>query len=250
MNVLLNVIKNIFCYELEDDKRNSLCHLIDLNNLPSLKIIEPDGNFIKKEQILELKSLFSKNSQYTKECIYIIKCAEKMNKESANTMLKFLEEPNGSVIGFFITNYSDNIMLTIRSRCQYIDVNFENNIYEKLNINLEKYEEYLEIIKKYLYGLEVEKKELILYNRMYLSHLEKNDIINIFKIILDIYISYFHNRKVDKDFEYLNNLSLENILKKINLLVEFLKEVNYNVNLDLFLDRFIIEMDVVNNENI
>ena len=41
-----------------------------------------------------------------------------------------------------------------------------------------------------------------------------------------------------------------NIKEKINLLVEFLKEINYNVNLDLILDRFVIEMDGVNNESI
>ena len=50
LEILLNVIKNIFCNEIDDDKKYSLCHLIDINNLPSLKIIEPDGNFIKKDQ--------------------------------------------------------------------------------------------------------------------------------------------------------------------------------------------------------
>lgn len=250
MDVLLNVIKNIFCYEKDDDKRDSLCHLIDLNNLPSLKIIEPDGNFIKKDQILELKNLFSRDSQYTKESIYVIKYAEKMNKESANTMLKFLEEPDGNVIGFFITNHTDNVMLTIQSRCQHINVNFSNSIYERLNIELSKYEEYLSIVKKYLYGIEVEKKELILYNRAYLNLLEKSDIVSIFKIILEIYINYFNNKTVEDDFEFLKSLSPMNIKEKINLLVEFLKEINYNVNLDLILDRFVIEMDGVNNESI
>lgn len=250
MKILLNVIKNIFCYDEEDDKRNSLCHLIDINNLPSLKIIEPDGNFIKKDQVLELRNIFSKDSQYTKENIYIINGAEKMNKESANTMLKFLEEPEGAVIGFFITNHSDNVMLTIQSRCQHLEVNFSNNVYEKLNIEVNKYEEYLEIIKAYLNCIEVERKKLILYNREYLSNLEKKDIINIFKIILEIYLNYFNYKIVDKNFEYLKKFSLLNIKNKIKLLIQFLKEINYNVNLDLFLDRFVIEMDGVNNESI
>ena len=249
MEILLNVIKNIFCdSEVDENKKSSLCHLIDINNLPSLKIIEPDGNFIKKDQILELKSIFSKDSQYTQESIYVIKNAEKMNKESANTMLKFLEEPDGYVIGFFITNHIDNVMLTIQSRCQHIEVNFENSIYEKLNIEKDRYDLYIGIISEYLKSLELEKKELILYNKKYLSELEKNDIVNIFKIILEIYINKLNG--IDSEFEFLNKLSMVNLKRKVNILIEFLKEVNYNVNLDLLLDRFVIEMDGVNNEGI
>ena len=218
--------------------------------MPSLKIIEPDGNFIKKDQILELKNLFARESQYTKENIYVIKNAEKMNKESANTMLKFLEEPEGNVIGFFITNHIDNVMLTIQSRCQHIEMNFHNEINEKLNISSEKYEEYLSIITKYLKCIEVEKKELILYNRVYLNELEKNDIVNIFKIILEIYLKVLNKEEIDNSFEYLKSYDLNNIKLKINLLIEMLKELTYNVNLDLLLDKFVIEMDGVNNESI
>ena len=249
MDVLLNVIKNIFCDSCDDNKKHSLCHLIDLNNLPSFKIIEPDGNFIKKNQILELKSLFSKNSQYTNECIYIIKGAERMNKESANTMLKFLEEPDGNVIGFFLTNQLDNVMLTIQSRCQHIECNFKNSLYEKLNITEEKYVEYKKIIIEYLNSIETENNELILCNKKYLYNYEKSDIVSIFKIILEIYLSVL-TYTAENDFKYLKKYSFSNIRKKINILVEFLKNINYNVNLELFLDKFVIEMDGVNNEGL
>lgn len=217
--------------------------------MPSLKIIKPDGNFIKKDQILELKNLFSKDSQFTKENIYIIEDAHKMNKESANTMLKFLEEPDGSVIGFFITNHIDNVMLTIQSRCQHIDINFENKLWEKLNLDKERYDLIKDVVINYLNSIEVEKKELILYNKKYLGDFEKKDIINIFKTILDIYMSAL-NKNYDDNLEYLKNLSLKNIQCKINLIIKLLKEINYNVNLDLLLDKFVIEMDGVNNESI
>lgn len=249
--ILLDVVKNIFCFDiLDEDKKYSLCHLIDINNLPSLKIIEPDGHFIKKEQILELRNDFSRDSVYTKENIYIIKSAEKMNKEAANTLLKFLEEPDGNVIGFFITNHIDNVMLTIQSRCQHIDINFEDNIWEKINITKEQYEEYLKNIKVYLYGIEIEKQELILYNKKYFSEYEKKDIICILQIILDIYLSKLHNENKYSEFDFLNNLKMNNISRKVNLIIEFLKEISYNVNLELLLDRFVLEMDGVNSESI
>ena len=254
MEVLLYVIKNIFCNEKysQECKKCSLCHLIDLNNLPSLRIIEPQGNFIKKDQVLELKTLFAKDSQYTKESIYIIKNCEKMNNESANTMLKFLEEPDGKVIGFFITNHQDNVLPTIQSRCQHLDVIFENNIYEEFNIDEEKYNHLISIVNSYLQKLEVEKKELILYNKECLMDLKKEDIKNIFQIILFIYKKELESRfGIDNyltNYAFLNKYTNKNITKKINLLIEILKEVNYNVNIDLLLDRFVIEMDGINNE--
>jgi len=256
MEVLLNVIKNIFCNDSYKKNCNkcSLCHLIDINSLPSLKIIEPDGNFIKKEQIQELKNLFSKESQYTKENIYIIKNCERMNKESANTMLKFLEEPSGNVIGFFLTNHQDNVLLTIQSRCQQIDINFNNNEYEKFNLDEETYHKYIEIIESYLNDIEVNKKKLILYNKIYLSDFDKEDIKNIFKIILSIYEETLQNKYLGKDnlikYTYLKDNSTMKLKKKVELIVNFLKEINYNVNIDLLLDRFVIEMDGINHETI
>ncbi len=215
-------------------------------------MIEPDGNFIKKEQILDLKYFFSKESQYTKENIYIIKNAERMNKESANTMLKFLEEPEGSVIGFFLTSKLDNVLLTIQSRCQHLEVNFANNSYEDLGISEEDYTKYVSVVEEYLQKVEVEKTDLILYNKEYLSDFSKDEIKVILKITLNIYIEAL-NKKILKDEEnlkldYLKSKSVENLKQKVNLLINLLQEINYNVNEGLLLDKFIIKMEEINNE--
>lgn len=249
LNELLNVIKKIFCSELEEDKKSSLCHLIDINNLPSLKVIYPDGKFIKKEQILELKSLFSKNSQYTKTSIYVIIDAEKMNKESANSMLKFLEEPDGDVVGFLVTSSYDSILPTIQSRCQKVDCFYD---YDHSNNNGvdNKDNNYLMVAKEFLYEVEVNKKLLTLVNKELFSTYEKNDIINIAKIILEVYHDFLIGREVRTDFDFLKKLSKSNLKKKMNILVEFLKEINFNVNIDLLLDRLVIELDGVNNEGL
>ena len=254
LQVLLKVIKNIFCVQEYSDNCNkcSLCHLIDINNLPSLKIIVPDGELIKKSQILELKNFFSKNSLYTKESIYIILNAEKMNKESANTMLKFLEEPDSEVIGFFVTNEKDNIIPTIYSRCQLLEANFINTYSEQLNIDEEKYNELNNILKEYLQKIEIEKKELILYNRLYLSILDKKDIKVFLQMMLLTYKNFlnklFLSAEIDEKFSFLSRYSFENIKKKVNLLIEILREINYNVNVELLLDRLVIEFEAINNE--
>jgi len=162
-------------------------------------------------------------------------------------MLKFLEEPEGNLYGFFITNNKDNVMLTIQSRCQHISCMFENELHETLNIDYETYKEYVNVVEAYIYGIEKEKRELILNNKKYLSKYEKDEVINIMKILLHYYLEIL-NKNIK--LECLSGLSFKNVQKKISIIIEILKEINYNINLDMLLDRFIIEMDGVNNEGI
>ena len=107
-----------------------------------------------------------------------------------------------------------------------------------------------EIVKEYIYKIEVERKELILYNKIYLNDYDRNQITTFLKIVLDIYKSQLENKDLYSDFKYLNELTLKNIIAKINLIIKILKEINYNVNLELILDKFIIEMDAINNANL
>ena len=41
---------------------------------------------------------------------------------------------------------------------------------------------------------------------------------------------------------------MENLKQKVNLLINLLQEINYNVNEGLLLDKFIIKMEEINNE--
>lgn len=240
-SVLLDVIKNIFCSGeyVPNCTKCSLCHLIDINNMPSLKIISPDAAFIKKDQVLALRNDFSKESQFSKENIYIILEAEKMNKESANTILKFLEEPEGNVIGFFVTNHIENILPTIQSRCELIYSFFD--VDEDTNLSEDELTQLLQI--KETYYKELNSNDVsILTNKKYLTQIEKKDIIYIFKMILN---DYYDNLK-----EGINSKSnIYKTKKKIDLIVEFLEKINYNVNVDLLLDSLVIEFEVINNED-
>ncbi len=219
--------------------------------MPSLRIINPDGQFIKKNQILELKSLFSKENLYTNESIYIINNCERLNKESANTMLKFLEEPSSNVIGFFITNHLDSVIPTIVSRCQELIVNFNNETHEELNITKERYDELFIILNNYMKDIEINNKSILSNNN--LSELEKNDVIHLFQLMLKIYESKMNNDSKYEDFnniDYLDKYNFKNLYKKCRLIIKFLEEINYNVNVDLLLDRFVIEMEGINNEDL
>lgn len=246
---LLNVIKNIYC---EDEfsvncNKCSLCHLIEIGNLPTLDIIKPDGLMIKKEQILALKRLFSTNSQLTNNKVYIIENAEKMNKESTNTMLKFLEEPADNIYGFFITNNKDNMLDTIISRCQIISCNYDSDsVYEELGLSLDSYQNNLHIIEIFLKEIEKNKNK-ILNTREFIDYYNnKIDLTIAFKIIFDIYYNLLMSNSVPADFSYLEKQDKNIVLKKTNLIKDCLKKLEYNVNLELLVDKFVIEMSDIN----
>ena len=68
---------------------------------------------IQKEQVTNLKNEFKIKSAFNNKRIYIIKNAENLNKSSANTMLKFLEEPEDNIIALLITNNKTKVLETI-----------------------------------------------------------------------------------------------------------------------------------------
>ena len=89
--------------------------------------IEPDGEMIKKEQILALQQEFSKTALVSGPRIYVIKNVEKMNQSAANSLLKFMEEPlSANVFGFLLTENIDRVIRTIISRSQVIHMNNRN----------------------------------------------------------------------------------------------------------------------------
>ena len=253
LNDLKKTIKKLFCpnkYEENCNKCN-ICNLIDQNYLPSLKIIEPLGSNIKKEQILELKKTFSSIPIYTKNNIYIIKNAEKMNASSANTMLKFLEEPEENILGFFVTNNLNNVISTIKSRCEIIKVFYDNHELDIKTVDNPDNSKYLEIAKTYIYKLEVEKKDSIMYNRnVLLNELsEREDVKKVFYIMVIIYNESLNKLlNLNNEFakfsvlDYLLKLNYDDVLKRLKLLNNFLDNLNSNANLELLLDKYVIEL--------
>lgn len=249
---LLEVIKQIFCqneYNKECNKCN-ICNLVNQNYLPSLVVISPDGMNIKKEQIVELKKKFSTVPIYTKENIYVIKNAEKLNGASANTMLKFLEEPEQNILGFFLTNNANNVISTIRSRCEVIKVLYDIHELDINNITNDINKDKFDLAIEYLFKIEVEKKLGIMYNRDVVLNKfsEREDIKTVFKIIFIIYEELLKKvMGLDNkfDFEKINELSSldkDKVLRRINLVTKFIDDIDSNVNVELLLDKFVIEL--------
>lgn len=87
----------------------------------NLMFIEPSGQNIKKEQIAQLQTEFSKTSLTDGSRIYMIDEVDKLSTSAANGLLKFLEEPlSKKTIGFLLTDNPDQVINTIISRSQVI----------------------------------------------------------------------------------------------------------------------------------
>ncbi|MEJ9279696.1 MULTISPECIES: DNA polymerase III subunit delta' [Ureibacillus] len=106
--------KNVPCETCRNCKR------IESGNHPNVLQIEPDGQFIKVEQIRDLISNMTKTGMEEGRKIYVVHHADKMNNAASNTLLKFLEEPDGQVTAILLTEQYQSILPTIQSRCQHI----------------------------------------------------------------------------------------------------------------------------------
>ncbi len=96
------------------------CRRFESGNHPNFMVVEPDGQDIKKDQILQVIMEMNKTSLEAGRKIYVIQRADRLNPSSANTLLKILEEPEGQVHAILLTEKPYAILPTIRSRVQQI----------------------------------------------------------------------------------------------------------------------------------
>jgi DNA polymerase-3 subunit delta' len=86
---------------------------------PDLHILEPDGKFIKVDQVRD--GLIAATQMQPREGawqVFIVDPAEAMHPSAANAFLKTLEEAPGSSVFFLVSVNPVSLPATIRSRCQ------------------------------------------------------------------------------------------------------------------------------------
>lgn len=111
-----NPTKNVPCETCRSCKR------LKSNNHLNFMQIEPDGQFIKRGQIDDLILEMSKTAMESGRKIYVIHHADQLNTSAANTLLKFLEEPQSEITAILLTDRSHALLPTIRSRCQQLSL--------------------------------------------------------------------------------------------------------------------------------
>lgn len=281
--IVISFAKSIICKNKFTNKKScidcNICERIDNNDFSELKIIRPDGLWIKKDQLIELQKEMSTKPIEGKKKVYIIYEAEKMNSSAANCLLKFLEEPFDDIVAILVTDNYNQLIDTIASRCQTIalnnsDVNeyikkydFENKTLLKLFLiynNKEEINEYmnnkdnkkfLDNVIKFILKYEQEKIRMICYNKKYFIDLfkQKDEIYYVFELITLFYkdvLQYKIKKSVNYFDSYIyevekisNEKTKEEIIKKLNIIIRSKENIKSGMNINLFLEKLIVELE-------
>lgn len=249
LDIVMAFIKEILCSEIENtyDKEN-ICKRIDDGNYSEIKIIEPEGMLIKKQQILQLQQDFSRSAVEGNRRIYIVRDADKMRNETANSMLKFLEEPDNNIIAILMTNNYNNLLSTIISRCQVIRLNNDNNI--------EYDDEFDDFVLNFISSVEkngintILKEQELLFGT--LSVKDRNMFDQFFDKMIDMYydimkicagnVNVKFKKYVDVFSQIAKNNTINIILDKINYIVVAKDLIKNNVNINLLIDNLIVNI--------
>lgn len=202
-----DVMNSVFKLFLE---KKFIFNIDDIENNISVRILRPIDNLIDKDQILNLQEFLSTMSFDGYYKLFFILNAGLMNEQSVNKLLKVLEEPNDKVVGFLISDNSNELLPTLISRCQVlkndidasnveVDEDIFNNLCKFKNFNFEDY------IK---FKVVVSKLDKVVINNLFIK-----------------YLAYLDSKD---DIFYL----------KVN---DFLNNIRYNVNIDLALDKLFFE---------
>lgn len=99
------------------------CRKVKEGNHPDLIELQPDGKFIKIEQIRGLQKRLGLKPFEGRATICIIDGAEKMNPAAANALLKTLEEPPQDTYLILLTENIRQVISTVISRCRRLNFN-------------------------------------------------------------------------------------------------------------------------------
>ena len=228
-NCVLDFVKLI----LDNKNENNISALIDSGNYPDLNIIEPDGNVIKKQQVIKLQEDFRNKAFLNNKMIYIIKEADKLNDASGNTILKFLEEPEDDIIAILVTTNRYKVIETILSRCQVLSLQ-DNNLNVDISDNI------IDLVKFII------KKDALFVNYQYImdniliDKVVAREILNEIEVIFINYLNYISDKNsydCNNDIvKILSNVDIDKITNYIAIIEEEVQKLDYNVNYKLWLD--------------
>ncbi|WP_313164439.1 DNA polymerase III subunit delta' [Sedimentibacter sp.] len=256
------------------------CLKVNSENHPDLHVINIEETTIKREDIDELINSIYKKPYEANKKIYIIKEAQEMTPQAANTFLKTLEEPPKDSVIILLTTNSNLLLTTIVSRCQHIKLKnvSKETIKSHLTDNYNISEEIAELAAFYSKGIlnkainiALGKDNLLKFREEIIKLFDK--IINSDSEIIYDLESYFEEQKdnidsiieimmtwvrdimfiknnmeeliINKDFKQLVKMHGESIKNNSNI-IEYLQQTSENlksnVNYKLAVDNMLLRI--------
>ncbi|WP_313340477.1 DNA polymerase III subunit delta' [Sedimentibacter sp.] len=256
------------------------CLKVNSENHPDLHVINIDETTIKREDIDELINSIYKKPYEANKKIYIIKEAQEMTPQAANTFLKTLEEPPKDSVIILLTTNSNLLLTTIVSRCQHIKLKNVNKEIIKSHLidNYDISDEIAELASFYSKGIlnkaisiSLEKDNLLKFREEIIKLFDK--IINSDSEIIYDLENYFEEQKdnidsiieimmtwvrdimfiknnmeeliINKDFKQLIKMHGE-LMKDNSNIIEYMQQtsenIKSNVNYKLAVDNMLLRI--------
>lgn len=208
-----------------------IINFIDNNMYPDIKLIEPDGNNIRKRQLIELQKEYSNTSLLNNKRIYIIKNSEKMNQASGNTILKFLEEPEDNIVALLLTDNRYSVLETILSRCQVLSL-------KETDLMDDEEEQFIEFLRFVVNPKDFFKKyNYFINNYITDKSIAKEKLGQVESTI----IQYLNNQYFGESFnekigDILSKIEENKLLTYLSIIESELPKLEYNINYKMWID--------------
>lgn len=257
--IVFEIVNKFLFLDVDDSRLEQYNILLNNGSYPDLKIIDLNNKIIKKEEILKLEEEFLVKPLLGKYKVYIIFNCENLNDSSANTILKFLEEPQENIIAFLVTNNVNDVINTIISRCQVFSLIPDNKDYLlPLFDSYSDYEDFLENKKnEYLDTIKYIEENQFDCIGIKDTYLFKDSL----KLLLNMWLIYyldllFYKMNLDEkvlmfeknDFLNYDKIDKNEIINRVDVINKYISLVDLNVNRDLFIDNLIIDLYGGNND--
>lgn len=258
------IAKSFLCLDnevLACEKCNN-CKRIDDNSFYDVHLIDGSKETIKDQTVKELKKDLTLSSLENNKSIYIIHLIENASLKTINSLLKFLEEPEDNVIAIITTNNLAKVLPTIISRCQLLRLKSANKevFFNRMVSNGVNKEE--ATIVSYCYDDKINYQEVLedkRFNKIkdyaydYINDIFNNldDLIYLMStdiaknlmnredvsLFLDIVIAILKDLLNENSvFNFNKNLTINDIVKVLDLLYLYQGKLSSNVNVLLLLN--------------
>ncbi|MBP2099987.1 DNA polymerase III subunit delta' [Enterococcus rivorum] len=262
--------KRVFCTNVTGNNPCNQCNnclRINENEHPDVLRIVPEGQTIKVNQIRELKSEFSKSGVETAQKVFLIEQVDKMSVGAANSLLKFLEEPEGKILAILETTSLTRILPTIQSRCQVL--HFQPLVTKKLvsalmetGINENKAKLLVELTNSFDKAVEISKDEWFNDAREIIQHwfdyLRNDDLqgfvyvqkkmIKVFKekeqqaLSFDLLLAYYRQQLKEFVAKGQSKKAVEQQAQRIELILKARQKWEANVSWQSVCEQLVIRM--------
>ncbi len=228
-------------------------HLVEAESHPQVQIIKGSGvsGQIKVDSVRDINSNVNFSSLFGDKRVVIIQNCEKFNQNSANALLKNLEEPKDDITYILTSTDSSAILSTIRSRCQIFTLAqpsvsecreyFKDEKAEYLTRLIDIYDGNIGLVKDCINN---PKRLEILHKAIQAEeYINQQDQYSLAKLL------FAFNKKKDEfslflnDIEYICDKKLnENNVNVLNAITISRNAMDRNANLALIMENFIISI--------